>query len=194
MKRPWTSIDAIGVPRWAVLAAWLVPLCIVPSATWRTWKTFETQSMFAYAWYPIFLSVLSLSLGTLTLGLVYRWGEVLPRWWPVLTGRTVRLRFAVIAGYAGATAILLLTIFAGGNALFHFLPHGPVLIGPQPEEVHLKPPTGWQAATYYPLVLWAPLLYAVTHAYRVRRRRFIARYESPGDPRPRHTPVGRQAG
>lgn len=45
----------------------------------------------------------------LTLGLVHRWGEELPRWVPVLGGRRIPVSAAVIPASLGAALVTLIT-------------------------------------------------------------------------------------
>lgn len=106
-----TAVDGLAVVsprRWTVWAAYAVLLCVLPSALWRIalvagvfdYKPPPSASM-AEAIYVPSLSVVSVALALLTLGLVQSWGEVLPRWIPLLGGRRIPTLAAVIPALAG---------------------------------------------------------------------------------------------
>lgn len=93
----------------------------------------------------------------LTLGLVRPWGEVVPRWIPVLGGRRVPVAAAVVpAGLGVVFCLVAWTPFLAWWQLPHpdLTPVGVTLIG----------------ILYLPLVAWGPLLGAVTYSYWLRRR------------------------
>jgi hypothetical protein len=159
--------DGRPVPRWAVVAAHLVPLMTLPSGLWRLPLALGFPmgmvGVHIQWWEPYYIVGLSLvteGAALLTLGLVRPWGERVPRWVPLLGGRRVAPLAAVVPASIGAVAVQLIWTFAFrdfpelGN--FHF--------------VH----DGWKAlmiVSYLPLLLWAPLLAAVTVAYYRRRCR-----------------------
>ena len=94
-------------PRWARRVAVLTALTPVPSALWRCSMAlglplgvdpdYRRQN---YAFpgrgtvHVLWISVLLVGLGLLTLGLVQRWGEVVPEWVPGLGGKRVPRRAA----------------------------------------------------------------------------------------------------
>lgn len=162
-----------AAPRWAVVAAYLVPISVLPSALWRCSLLVNgTIGMDAEGWYVLTLSIGSIALATLTLGLVHSWGERLPRWAPMLGGRTVPPAVAVVPAMTGAVLIIGLTLYAVLNGMFHFVEQGPVLIGPTGADAPQRPPPGQGVlALYVPMLAWGPLLLAVTLDYRRRRRR-----------------------
>lgn len=179
-----TSSTVPPPPRWAVWCAWAVPALILPSAVWRVSVVAGDPAGFAAAvaaggWYLVLLSVLSMTLGLLTVGLVRPWGVVLPR---RLGGWEVPARFAARVGIGGGVALILLTTW-----FFVFVtvrPFAmPVLIdtgGP----AHPRPGRdvlGW----YAPLVAWGPLVIAVAVDHGRRRIRGAA-----GAPRPAHARRG----
>jgi hypothetical protein len=94
------------------------------------------------------------------LGLVRPWGEAFPRWMPLLGGRAVNPRLAVLAASLGALAVTVLwwVLFFGGLLTTPRL-HPGISLG---EAVFL--------AAYAPLLLWGPLLAAVTWSYHRRHR------------------------
>ncbi|NYI05809.1 hypothetical protein [Allostreptomyces psammosilenae] len=110
----------------------------------------------------ILLSLVAECLGLLTMGLVKRWGEVLPSWLPLLGGRPIPVLAAVLPAASGALAVTAITVL---GALTWYAPDN---MG-SPDA-----PTGTAAvvmtAAYVPLLLWGPLLGVVTAAYYRRRR------------------------
>ncbi len=158
-----------GVPRWARIAALAVPFTVLPAGLWRLPAAFDDGSGFGEWAYVVFLTVLSEALAFTTIGLVARWGEVVPRWVPFLRGRRVPPKAAIIPATLGA---VVLTVLWTAAWVAEFA--GVTLRG---EPIPANFPTqagGWKAATYYacylPLLLWGPLLAAVTVAYARRRR------------------------
>ncbi len=157
---------------WVRKAAYAVPLCVLPSAIWRLVSPAAallrgdlpcaSGNALEVVWVPS-LSVTSLGLAWLTVGLVRPWGEVFPRWLPRVGGRPVPARAVTVAGYAGAGAIAALLLYgaireAAGGGPLHQLPEG----CHQPGADVLR----W----YLPLLLWPPLLALVTHDYWRRHR------------------------
>ncbi|WP_242906967.1 hypothetical protein [Actinomadura terrae] len=176
---------AAGVPRWARTAALAIPFLVLPSSLWRivgitlhvpivngagadgadgnlpSWLPVEV--------YVLLLSLLSEGLAFTAIGLVATWGEVFPRWVPFLRGRRVPTLGAVVPAALGAA---VLTPLWGTLAVF--VPRaqtvqGRPVEGPNPMDLNT-----WEGAlaygAYLPLVLWGPLLAAVTVAYWRRRR------------------------
>ncbi|MCT2590164.1 hypothetical protein LHJ74_09605 [Streptomyces sp. N2-109] len=158
--------------RWAATAA---ALTVLPTGLWRVSIALGAPSGFAepnamhdvqpgsfFSWYMIVLSLVAECFGVLALGLVQRWGEVLPHWVPLLGGRRVPTLAAVIPASAAA---LFLTPFTILCALRW---NEPDTMG-SPDA-----PTGTAAtimnACYAPMLLWGPLLAVVTIAYYRRRR------------------------
>ncbi|MGW7079470.1 hypothetical protein [Streptomyces sp. NPDC054866] len=155
------------VPRWAVIAAHAVPLATLPSALWRVALVagLPVADMPVEGWgemlYVLGLSVVSECLALLTLGLVRGWGEVVPGWIPLLGGREVRPLAAVIPALLGAAGLFLIT---GWFAYAAYADLGPGVTDSAVRQTIL-------VACYAPLLLWAPLLVAVTVAYYKRRTR-----------------------
>ena len=96
-----TGSARTAVPRWVTVMAVAVPICVVPSAVWRLSHVADVvvngpgpchTGGNAETVYMAGLSVGSLGLAMLTLGLVRPWGEVFPKWIPVIGGRTVPAR------------------------------------------------------------------------------------------------------
>ncbi|MEU2683120.1 hypothetical protein ABZ654_04450 [Streptomyces hygroscopicus] len=158
--------------RWAAHA---VPLALLPSGLWRCAMGFGVRLGFAPSsdlserhfpgWmtlYVVGLSLFAEALGLLTLGLVQRWGEVVPRWVPYLGGRRIPVPCAVVPAALGAAAVTTLAVLG-------------TLTWNAPENLNeLERPYGplyWlQTACYAPMLAWGPLLAVVTVAYCRRRR------------------------
>jgi len=160
-------------PAWAVRLATVIPLLVLPTALWRLAWVFEQP----VGWDPVLfaentddlhekvylfgVTVLSEALALLSLGLVHRWGEVLPRWVPFLGGRRIPPLVAVVPAAAGAIALLL--IWTPLPVMFLGAPQSGAPDG-----------NGWEllmAVCYLPLVAWGPFLAAITWAYYRRRTR-----------------------
>ena len=177
---------AAGVPRWAVVTAYLIHLAVLPSCVWRVAGVVFGAPMTEpsaeqsggqglqmvpddWAWlYVIGLSIISEALAFLSFGLVRRWGEVFPRWIPVLHGQPVPIRAAVIPAAIGSVLLVMLCAW--------YLYADLVLIGPGEGPVT----HGWQtvafAVAYVPLLAWGPLLGVLTmHYYRRRRSAGVIR-------------------
>jgi hypothetical protein len=166
-----TSAASVGgrrlnVPRWARAAAYVVPLLTVPSGLWRLALALDVPGMpdpgqpAGQRLYMVFLSLLAEGLALLTLGLVQPWGEVLPRWIPLLGRRRIPPLAAVIPAALGAAGVTTIVAYAAYNAFVRGMIEN--LGTPGQQRV--------VAACYAPLVAWGPLLGAVTVAYYRRRR------------------------
>lgn len=183
----WTAAHAPvpGVPRWARIAAFVVPFTVLPSSLWRiSVCTFHLpiapDSVDAahapsnipglpLSAYVVLLSIASELLAFTAVGLVARWGEVFPRWIPVLRGRTVPARAALVSAAAGATVLTLLWTWVAVSFGLGRRVDGSRITGPTVLELHDW--RGWLAVlAYAPLLLWGPLLGAVAVAYWTRRR------------------------
>ncbi|MDO3700421.1 hypothetical protein Q3W71_01860 [Micromonospora sp. C28SCA-DRY-2] len=160
--------DGRPAPRWAVRTAHLIPLLTLPSGLWRVALVagvplgtvgVDEPIRGWLAAYIVSLSLVSEALALLAIGLVRPWGEVFPRWLPLVGGRRVPPPFAVTAATAGAVALILIWGYAAVNVVLGdgtgFTPAGWVLM----------------LACYTPLLLWGPLLLALTVAYHRRRCR-----------------------
>lgn len=162
------------VPRSVRLAAQAAALTLVPSGLWRIAIALGWDSGFTDAeldpgnfpgkesLYLIGLSLFAEAVGLLTLGLVHRWGEEIPRRIPVLGGRRVPVYAAVVPASLGAALVTLVT-WAGAFGWNDAENMGAV---DSPDGIHY-----WvMTACYAPLLAWGPLLAVVTVAYYRRRR------------------------
>ncbi|MEV6599643.1 hypothetical protein AB0M36_22715 [Actinoplanes sp. NPDC051346] len=165
------SAEANRPPRWAVVAAYAVPAGVLPSAVWRCTLLLDgTVDLDAEGWYLLILSVGSLGLALLTLGLVHPWGERVPRWVPFLGGRAIPAPAVAVPAMAGALLLIGLCLYALLNPVFHWVEQAPVLIGPTRAEASRPQPGSEVAALYLPMLTWGPLLLVVAGNYARRRR------------------------
>ncbi|NEW38024.1 hypothetical protein GV794_11255 [Nocardia cyriacigeorgica] len=181
LRTAWRAVHTpvAGVPRWARIAALTVPLTALPASLWRIGVAFlddeasgkrgDLPSWMPGELYVIVLSILSELLAFTAVGLVATWGEWFPRWIPRLHGRRIPTPVAVIPATLGAAT---LTIMWTAAFLCDF--SGVTLRGDPTPADYPSLAGGWEAAIYYlcyaPLLLWGPLLAAVTFAYYRRRR------------------------
>ncbi|TDQ55415.1 hypothetical protein [Actinorugispora endophytica] len=154
-----------GVPRWANIAAHATALVSLPSGLWRIalvagvpLVAFDTSRIGVWeSVYIVSLSVVLEGLAFLTLGLVRPWGETVPRWVPLLAGRRIPPLAVTVPALSGAAALTCL--WGYGCYAMAVLPP----IGTPVQHAVL-------VACYAPLLLWGPLLVAVTAHYHRRRR------------------------
>jgi hypothetical protein len=160
------------VPRWALRLAKALPFVLLPHCLWRlpfavdfTMGSIDPHAP-AFTWwatpYVVGLSALTELLALLSTGLVSGWGEVFPRWVPLLRGRRVPPLAAVIPGTLGGLTLV---------ALFDPMPLAWAhLLGFQ--EVAYS--NGWWQALARmctsPSMLWGPIVLALTYAYYRRRQ------------------------
>ncbi|MEU8801354.1 hypothetical protein [Spirillospora sp. NPDC048819] len=177
-----------GVPRWARIAALAVPFTVLPAGLWRIAAfTFhlpivddgmrqgdvngDLPGWVPLEVYVVLLSVLSELVAFTAIGLIARWGEVFPQWIPGLRGRRVPTLAAVIPAALGAAILTVLWTVSIVNCLvFQETLQGRPLSDDFPINFN-----DWKGVlgvvSYVPLVLWGPLLAAVTVAYYRRRTR-----------------------
>lgn len=159
-----------GVSRRTQLMACTVPLVVLPSALWRVPVAFEGGLAVGERAYVLFLSALSVALACTAFGLIARWGEVFPRWVPLLGGRGVPRLAAVVPATVGATILTFLWTVLGAFAEVR----GTTVQGGELPDSFPTEAGGWEAVVYRvcytPLILWGPLLAVLTVAYARRRR------------------------
>ncbi|URN15583.1 MULTISPECIES: hypothetical protein [Streptomyces] len=161
---------AEGVSRRMRLIAYAVPLAVLPSGVWRLPAAFSYGVPPGEWVYIAFLSIVSEALAFTAIGLVARWGEVFPRWVPLLRGRRVPVKAAVVPAAVGAVVLTLLwTVAVPVTEVMDVTIRGGEVPSDYPGRAG-----GWEAAWFYlcyaPLVLWGPLLGVLTVAYARRRR------------------------
>ncbi|WP_020578123.1 hypothetical protein [Actinopolymorpha alba] len=155
----------LTVPRWATVAAHITACLTIPSGLWRIalvvglpLTKYDTSLVpVRERLYIVSLSLVAEILAVLTLGLVQPWGEVMPRWVPLLGGRRIPPLAAVIPASLGSVALVALSIFATYNLTIR-------------EPLGTPIQQGLLIACYVPLLAWGPMLAAVTVAYYRRRR------------------------
>jgi hypothetical protein len=167
--RAWEPVA--GTPRWAVVAAWATVWCVIPSSVWRSVAGFGVPLGMSDEWrelqripgpgtvYVLSLSVLSIALASLTLGLVHPWGERIPARLPVIGGRRPPTWLVVGSAMTGAVLLAAIVVLSAVN--------WDVVIGGAG-----RPAPAWEllaTACYLPAALWPVLLTAVTVAYARRR-------------------------
>ncbi|MGW0191511.1 hypothetical protein ACWDV7_38150 [Streptomyces sp. NPDC003362] len=163
-----TTCPPSAVPppaRWASWAAWAAPLGVLPSAVWRTTVAFTDGHRPVESAYMTVLSVLTVGLAFLTVGLVRSWGEVFPRWVPGLAGRPVPARTVIRVARTGGAALVLITLYGVLNSLFGFVDEAPRLIG---QEKEYDEPDAWVGYLYLPAAAWGFLVLAVARDYARR--------------------------
>ncbi|MEU6667925.1 hypothetical protein [Streptomyces sp. NPDC046727] len=174
---PTPATSLAPPPRWALWAAHLATLVVLPSGLWRivlvigipagyTETGFESFETFGAKVWMLTLSVLSELVAFLTIGLVRPWGEVVPRWIPLIGGRRVRPMAAVVPAALGAAALTLIWANVPWWWTYpheNMTPTGNLIVG----------------ILYQPLFLWGPLTAAVTVSY-YRRCRAVQHRASAG--------------
>lgn len=161
---------APGVSAFARRLAHVLALITLPSGLWRIALVAGLPVVSSAIVLPlseriqiVALSLVAEVLALLSLGLVQRWGEVLPGWLPLVGGRPIHRLAATIPAALGAAALTAIWTFAvvgvvnrtmGGGLDYFF-------------------PTALQKAVllvcYVPLLAWGPLLAVLTVAYFRRR-------------------------
>ncbi|HET8598737.1 MAG TPA: hypothetical protein VFL99_00310 [Segeticoccus sp.] len=198
MGRLWSALHrpAPGVPRWARAAALLIPWLVLPASIWRIagvgfhlpiMGDVEAGRGDVPGWLPMEVYVVLLSVGSELLafaavGLVATWGDRVPAWVPFLRKRRIPTPAAVVPAALGATVLTTLWTVS-----FVQIARGRTIQGdPLRGDFVFAHLSSWQGvlalAAYLPLLLWGPLLAAVTVSYW-RRRTSEARH--PVGPSPR---------
>jgi len=179
----WKAAHApvAGAPRWACLAAYAIPLTVLPSSRWRIAAyTFHVPiadgpthaasgiSGVSLEVSVVLLYLLSESAAFVSCGLIANWGEMVPLWVPVLGGRSIPRRPVVVAGWVAAAVLTLLWTWVAVTFALGERINGRAALADAPLNFH-----DWRGvlavAAYAPLVLWGPLLAAVTASYHRRR-------------------------
>lgn len=160
--------DRAPVPEWAVRTARAIALLPLPASVWRLCLVFGADGGYTEAGKGalgldlvgsggvVLICVVSEAAALLAFGLVRPWGEVVPRWIPLIAGRPVPRRAVVLTATFGVGALAALWT---PLLCWWAVPHddmtetGALVVG----------------IIYLPLVAWAPLLAALTLSYRRRR-------------------------
>lgn len=166
--------------RWTVWVAWGAFFSTIPSAVWRVLmivglmpgtqdlRQFELAGDAALGYgygYVFALSIIQLTAGFLTVGLIRLWGER-------FRGRRVPLApVLLIATLGGLTVIWLFDISLVGALVAGQRPDAGLVSGA---------PLALMIACYTPILLWGPLELAATLGYWMRRCRPHALSLTPG--------------
>jgi hypothetical protein len=110
LRVAWTAAHApvAGVPRWARIAAYAIPLTVLPSGLWRLPAAFRDGVGLGERVYIVSLSILAELVAFTAVGLIATWGERFPRWIPGLRGRRVPTPAALIPATLGAVFLTVL--------------------------------------------------------------------------------------
>jgi hypothetical protein len=160
----WTTAGAAR--RWGKAAAWVA--AVIPALyalvriAWAlgfpvgvTGEFLDEMHRTGLVWAGLGLAAFALAGSVLTLGLTWRWGEVFPRWMPLLGGRRVPIKLATVP----ATAVAII-VFSASVGLF---------TGDGSEQLF----DSQSLAARLPMMLWplwALALGAAAWAYHLRRR------------------------
>ncbi|MDA0564479.1 hypothetical protein LG943_09085 [Streptomonospora sp. S1-112] len=164
------------VPRWVLRLAYTMPLLLLPSCLWRLPFAFhfdmgqQHEATLPALWvsipYVLGLSLVTELVAFLCLGLVRRWGEVVPVWLPVIGGRRVPPLAAAVPAVLGGLALTVLFCsvpIGGGQSLS--------LLGVSQDITY---DNGWWRALARvctaPLRVWGPVVLVLAGAYYLRRR------------------------
>jgi len=160
------------VPRWAYWLAHAIPLMTLPSGLWRlglvagsSMGMLDDNGRPAHLVgpgehiYVVFLSLFSEAVALIAFGLVKPWGEVAPRWIPLIGGRRVAPYAAAIPAILGSLGLIAIWTY-GFRDVFSgdFLPFSS------------DGAAALMISCYAPLNLWGPALLVLTWAYYRRRR------------------------
>ncbi|WP_433158259.1 hypothetical protein [Kribbella sp. CA-247076] len=187
LRAAWKNAHApvAGVPAAARIAAYTIPLLVLPSSIWRitTVTVFhigadaesagDVPSWLPMEVYVVLLSILSELLAFTAIGLIARWGEVVPRWIPGLAGRRIPVPAVVVPGFLGAAALTFLCALVTVTSAVGVDVRGRPLSSDAP--LHTDSVHGvLTLVSYLPLLFWGPLLGFVTVAYWRRRTQVLS--------------------
>jgi hypothetical protein len=159
-------------PPWIKIAAWVTPLCVLPSSLWRVYAITQIppgcpDSAGTHV-YIVGLSTVAFLAAFATVGLVSPWGRFVPQWVPLLGGRPIRPRTVLTIACTGIALLSVVYLFAFLNPVFGWRePIDDVPGCPPPEDTD----GAWIAyVAYTPILAWLPLLVLVTADFHRRTR------------------------
>lgn len=186
VRAAWAAAhDAVpGVARWERIASYVVAFTVLPSSLWRIAAcTFHAPIVrggvdagaspsnvpgLPIEIYVILLSVVSELVAFTAVGLIASWGQTVPRWIPRIGGRGIPRLVAAVPAALGATTLTLLWTSVAVTASL-----GRRIDGSPATSTSVLGFHDWKGllavAAYAPLVLWGPLLAALTIGYWRRR-------------------------
>jgi len=161
------------VPHWANTIAHVIPLLTLPSGLWRVGiamgfsmgtlddngRPFHVEG--GEAVYIVGISIVAELVALTAFGLVRAWGEVVPRWIPLLGGRRVAPLAAVVPAVLGSLGLMVIWTYGFRDLFFSF---DGLSIDFTSEAWGVL-----MLVCYAPLNLWGPLLLVLTWAYYRRR-------------------------
>jgi hypothetical protein len=172
------------VPRRILIAAYAVPLTVLPSSLWRiavctfhvpiargdlsAGDTSSGVPGVPLELYVILVSLVSELVAFTAVGLVSGWGETFPGWVVPLRGRRVPVALAVVPAALGAITLTVLWTWVAIT----------LSLGKQIDGTPTTPDSplsldDWEGlvavVAYAPLLLWGPLMAVVTVSYWRRR-------------------------
>jgi len=180
------SSPAAEPSRLAISTAWLIPVFVVPSATWRVGHVVAGPGGWGAVadgnWYLLLVSALSLGLSALSIGLLSVWGTVAPTWVPRIGGTALNPRWVFRAAFAGGLGPCLLTAYVIyvriATPSYRFTPTighgGPATVSQMPGMDIMR----W----YLPLIFWGPLLIVLAIDYRRRSNSAVTTAMLMGEP------------
>ncbi|MEV0954022.1 hypothetical protein [Promicromonospora sp. NPDC050249] len=161
---------ASGVTPRAHRLAHLLAVITLPSGLWRIALVAGLPVANAAIVLPfpervqiVGLSLVAEVLALLSLGLVQRWGEILPGWLPLVGGRPIHRLAATIPAALGAAALTGIWTFAVVNVWSGTTSGGLDYFFPTVAQKVIL------LVCYVPLLAWGPLLGVLTVAYFRRR-------------------------
>ncbi|MFC7546738.1 hypothetical protein [Plantactinospora sp. GCM10030261] len=154
------GLTPAGARGWGRIVTVAAALCPLPYGLVRlTWLTPWPVGLLASEDNPAVrmqgagLGLAAVGGSLLTLGLIMRWGEVFPSWVPMVGGRAVPVKLAVIPGGLVAAAVCVAA-------------PGFVVASVQSDGMGVGLAL---ALLLFPFPVWGPLLAAAVFAYRLRR-------------------------
>lgn len=160
------------VPVWAERLAHAIPLLVLPSGLWRLAVAFgfsmgmlndDGSQGVVRGWPAVYVAAITLvaeGVALTAFGLVRSWGEIVPAWLPIIGGRRVCPKAAIIPATVGSVALMLIWTVGFWD----------VWTGKQAGSMSSPVWAAIFAACYAPLNLWGPALLALTWAYHRRTR------------------------
>lgn len=147
----WAAGVAIAVPLFYALTRWAFFLAIPLGCACPGLRAEEAES--PGIWLAgAALATMAAGGAVLTLGLVWRWGEVYPRWIPLLAGKTVRPRTAILPA-----ALVSLLLTTAGTMYVREMASGALGLD-------------WETGPVLAMPLWGVALGAAALSYHYRRR------------------------
>ncbi|WP_152362672.1 hypothetical protein [Microlunatus speluncae] len=170
----WHRAAGVSSRSWRI--AHLITLLTLPSALWRlgiaagidwpgydlAWITRSRLDTPFGAFRMVLLSLISELLALLALGLVQRWGEVVPPWIPVLRGRVINRWLPTLLAITGGAGLIMVWTFG--------VPYAAITGTAFDAGMDRGFPLTVQLISYAPMVLWGPCLLLLAISYLRRRR------------------------